>query len=90
MFVSRQAIKIKTKKRIYFTQNEISISSVTTTFEMMTEQGEEKPKNRTAGTTETGRIQTPGLLRVATTIYQRDLSRPISSEAMLYCYSYHG
>lgn len=58
MYVSGQAIKIKTKKRIYFTQNEISISSVTTTFEMMTEGGGGKPKNRTAGTTETGRTQT--------------------------------
>lgn len=58
MYVSRQAIKIKTNRRINFTQNEISISSVTTTFEMMTEGGGGEPKNRTAGTTETGRIQT--------------------------------
>lgn len=45
MYVSRQAIKIKTKK--YFTQNKISISSIKTTFEMITRAG--KPKNRTAG-----------------------------------------
>lgn len=60
MYVSRQAIKIKTNKNKEYIlhKNEISISSVTTTFEMMTEQGGVEPKNRTAGTAETGRIQT--------------------------------
>lgn len=72
MYVSRQAIKIKTKpkkkKRIYFTQNEISISSVTTTFEMMTERGGESPKTGLLARLKQARFKPQASRRVALTV----------------------
>lgn len=57
------------KKNIFYT-NEISASSVTTTFEM-TEGGGEKPKNRTADTDQTG-LETQTSKCVALTVKQAD------------------
>lgn len=55
---------------------------------MMTDRGG-KPKNRTAGTTETGRNQTPGLQHVAITVYQGDVEAyKVSGKAILLHYSW--
>lgn len=86
MWADKLSKSNKKKKEYILHKNEISISSVTTTFEMMTEQGGVEPKNRTAGTAETGRIQTQ-----ASNMWQqssiRGISRLTRSQAKLFCYT---